>query len=176
MNLEKYTASTIIPSRSKYQLRHFVIGQHDTPAMRWRQVLLEGQDMAYKIRSAELSLQKSRIKLDQLLASDDPIDAIDAEQQQLDLTLLERTLAGARLELQWLTEIAEEVGVHTFDEIEADQAEYWHRRLQRQADADILAARQGISAGNIAAMLQAGLIEWSNGAPSALTPGDTDGS
>lgn len=167
MELEKYTNNTIIPSRSKFQLRHFVINQHDTPAMQWRQILIEAQDMAYKIRSAELGLQKSRIELDRLLASDDPIDQIDAEQKNLDITLTERVLAGARLELAWLQEIAEEVGPHSFEQIEADQPEYWRKRLQRQADTDVLAAQRGISAGNIQSMLNAGLIEWHDEAVAA---------
>lgn len=171
MELEPYTNNTIIPSRSEYQIRHFVIGQHDTPAMQWRQILIEAQDMAYKIRSAELHLKKERIQLERLLASDDEIDAIDAEQKQLDITLTERTLAGARMELKWLQDIAEEIGAHTFQQIEDDQPEYWRRRLHRQADTDILSRNQGISAGNITSMLNAGFMRWED-EQCAIAPGD----
>lgn len=173
MHLEKHTANTIIPSRSRFQLRQFVIGQHDTPAMQWRQVLLEAQDLAYKIRSAELAIEKSRIEIHRLMSSGDPIDAIDAEQKQLDITLTERTLAGARLELSWLQEIADEVGAHTFDEIEADQPTYWVRRLQRQADLDVLSRVEGISPGNLGSMLNAGILTYQHEEePCAIAPGD----
>lgn len=172
MELEHYTTDTIIPSRSRYQLRQFVIGQHDTPAMQWRQVLIEAQDMAYKIRSAELAIEKSRIEIHRLMSSGDPIDAIDAEQKQLDITLTERTLAGARMELAWLQEIADEIGAHSFDEIEADQPNYWAKRLQRQADLDVLARHEGISAGNLTSMLNAGMLTYQQEEPCAISPGN----
>lgn len=172
MDLDKYAADTIIPSRSRYQLRQFVIGQHDTPAMQWRQVLIEGQDMAYKIRLAELSLKKTRIEINKLLSTGDPIDAIDAEEKQVGMVLTERTLAGARIELQWLQEIAEEIGPYTFEEIEADQPNYWVKRLQRQADLDVLAVRQGVSAGNLASMLNAGMLTYKEDNSCAILPGD----
>lgn len=173
MNLDRYTADTIIPSRSRYQLRQFVIGQHDTVPMQWRQVLIEAQDLAYKIRTAELAVQKSRIEIDRLLATGDALDAIDAEQKQLDVTLTERTLAGARLELRWLQEFADEIGPHTFDQIEADQPTYWAKRLQRQADLDVLSRQEGIGAGNLASMLNAGLITYNaEGTQCAISPGN----
>ena len=160
MNIEPYVQQTILTSRTRYQLRHFVIDQHDTPAMQWRQVLIEGQDLAYKIRMAELGLEKTKIEIHRLLSTGDPIDAITAEEKQIGMVLTERTLAGARLELQWLQEIAEEIGAHTFEEIEADQPLYWAKRLQRQADLDVLSVTQGISAGNLQSMLNAGLLTY----------------
>ena len=45
--------------RSRYQLIHFVIGQHDTPEMRYYQLMLELQDTGYKLRLAEIGLKKS---------------------------------------------------------------------------------------------------------------------
>jgi hypothetical protein len=169
VNLERYTDATIIPSRSRYQLRHFVIGQHDTAPMQWRQILIEAQDMSYKIRMAELDCAKKRIEIDRLLATGDPIDAIEAEEKQMGLVLTERTLKGARMELAWLQELAEEVGSFTFEQIEDDQPDYWRRRLHRQAGMDQMAATQGITAGNLQAMLNAGLIAR---AENELAPGE----
>jgi hypothetical protein len=158
MNLERHTSHTIIPSRSRYTLRQFVIGQHDTAAMQWRQILIEAQDLAYKIRMAELDVEKKRIEIHRLMSSGDPIDAIEAEEKRLGIVLTERTLEGARMELGWLQELADEVGEHTHDEIEADQPEYWAKRLNRQAGLDRLAAIEGVSAGNLQSMLNAGLL------------------
>jgi hypothetical protein len=170
MNLEPYTINTIIPSRSRYQLRQFVIGVHDTAPMQWRQILIEAQDLAYKIRMAELDCERKRIEIHKLLSTGDPLDAIEAEEKQLGLTLTERTLAGARLELSWLQELADEVGPHTFEQIEADQPEYWSKRLSRQAGLDQLAATQGISAANLQSMLNAGILKTEE-EQCAISPG-----
>ena len=160
MKLDKYTQDTITTSRSKYQLQHFVIGQHPTAPMRWRQIILEAQNLAYAIRSAELSVEKNKIEIYRLLSTGDPIDAIDAEQKHIDNQITERTLAGARIELGWLEEIAAETGAFTFDEIETDQPTYWAQRLQRQADLDRLSAIENVTAGNLTSMLNAGLLTY----------------
>ena len=65
--------------------------------------------MAYKIRMAELSIEKAKIEIHKLLSSGDPLEAIDAEEKELGIILTERTLAGARMELEWLREIAAEL-------------------------------------------------------------------
>jgi hypothetical protein len=159
MNLEPYTATSIIPSRSRYQLRQFVIGQHDTAPMQWRQILIEAQDMAYKIRMAELDCERKRIEIERLTSTGDALDAIEAEEKRLGLTLTERTLAAARLELGWLQELADEIGSFTVEQIEADQPQYWQRRLHRQASLDRLSLTEGVGAANLQSMLNAGLLE-----------------
>lgn len=159
MDLQLYTDTTIVPSRTRYQIEHFVIGQHDTAPMRWRQLLIEAQDMAYKIRMAELDCEKKLIEIDRLLATGDEIDAIEAEEKRMGLILTERTLEGARLEFSWLQEIAEQVGPYTLEDIENNQLDYWSRRLNRQAGLDQLSSAQGISADNLASMELVGLLE-----------------
>jgi len=171
MNLEPYTQTTIAPSRSRFQLRHFVVGQHDTPQMQWRQIIIEAQNLAFNIRMAELSIEKSRIEAHKLVSTGDPLDAIEAEEKQLGIVLTERTLAGARLEMSWLEELAEEIGSYTLEEIEDDQPNYWAKRLQRQAEIDQFSAHNGIGAGNVQSMLNAGLLENKEG-PCAISPGN----
>jgi hypothetical protein len=170
MNLESYTAKTVMPSRTRFQLRQFVIGQHDTAPMQWRQILIEAQDLAYKIRIAELDVERKRIEIHKLLSTGDPLDAIEAEEKQLGITLTERTLAGARMELGWLQELADEVGSYTFEQIEADQPDYWTARLSRQAGLDRLSIEQGINAANLQSMLNAGLLNRED-ARCAIAPG-----
>jgi len=151
--------NTTLPSRSKYQLRNFIIGQHDTRPMQWRQILLEAQSLAYNIRMAELDIKKKHLEIDRLLATGNAIDAIEAEEKRLGIILTERTLAGAQLELDWLGEIAAEIGAFSLEDIEADQPEYWQLRLQRQAGLDRLALTEGVSQANLQSMLSAGLLD-----------------
>lgn len=172
MNLQLHTQTTVIVGRSRFQLQNFVIGQHDTPQMKWRQILIEAQQLAYNIRMAELDIERKRIEIHKLLSTGDPLDAIEAEEKQLGIVLTERTLVGARLEMSWLEELAEEVGSYTFDEIEADQPNYWEKRLQRQADIDQFSTRNGIGAGNVQSMLNAGLLRNKEDEPCAISPGN----
>jgi hypothetical protein len=158
MNLITQTAFTILPSRSRYQIRQFVIGQHDTKPMQWRQVVLEAQKLAYEIAMAELDVRRKELEIERLLASNDELDAIEAKEKRLGITLTERTLKGAMLELKWLEELASEIGQFTAEEVEANQPEYWRLRLSRQAGLDQLSAQQGIGAGNLQSMLSAGLL------------------
>ncbi len=158
-NLTQTARSTILPSRSRYQLRNFVIGQHDTKPMQWRQVLLEAQQLAYNIAMAELDIKRKEIEIQRLHATGDELDAIDAEEKRLGIAFTQRVLAGARLELSWLEEFAHEIGEYTLDQIEANQSDYWKLRLQRQAGIDQMAAQQGIGAANLQSMLSAGLLQ-----------------
>lgn len=160
--VEQQALDTIIPSRSKYQLKHFVIGQHDTPEMAWRQIILEAQALEYSIRQAKLSIKLTEIKIAELLATGNRKDEIKAEKKRLGLVLTQRTLAGAQLEMEWLKEIAAEVGYYSPQEIEDNQPEYWAKRLTRQADIDRASITEGISAGNLQSMLNAGLVENTN--------------
>jgi len=162
MKIELYNKKIVIPSRTRYQLSQFVIGQHDTPQMQWRQILIEAQDLAYKIRSAELDCEKKKIEIHKLLSSGNPIEAIEAEEKKLGLELTERTLNGARLELEWLQELAEETGSYSMEEIEDNQHEYWTARLSRQAGMDQLSATQGIGVGNLESMRLIGLLAKSD--------------
>lgn len=159
MDLEKQSGGYIFPSRSKYQLEKFVIGQHDTAAMQWKQVVLEAQELVHNIRSAEISIKKNKIEIERLLKSDDELDLLEAQQKQLDTMYTERILDGAKIELTLLEEIARSIGVHTFEEIEDDQETYWRLRLQRQAEVDMLSRQQGISTANILSMINIGEIK-----------------
>jgi hypothetical protein len=127
--------------------------------MQWHQVVLEVQQLAYNIAMAELDIKKKQIEIKRLIASGDEIDAIQAEEKRLGIALTERVLAGARMELTWLEELAVEVGQYTYEQIEANQPEYWQLRLSRQASMDRMSAQQGIGACNLNSMLQAGLLQ-----------------
>lgn len=146
------------------------MGQHDTPAMQWRQVLLEAQSLLYRIKCVEIDIEKAKIEIDSLTEKGDKLSLLDAERKRLDLAVNARDLAAARIEMNTISKIAEEIGYFSPEEIEADQETYWSLRLRRQADADAIGATQGVSAGNILAMIQSGLLEWKV-EPCAISPG-----
>lgn len=151
-------------------MRHFVLGQHDTAPMQWRQILLEAQDLIYKIRLAEIAVQKASIEIERLMSTGDELDALEAEEKELGVVLTKRTLQGARQELLWLQELADEVGSFTAEEIEADQPNYWSLRLNRQAGLDRLALAEGVSPANLQSMLSAGLLTKED--PCAISSGN----
>lgn len=146
----------VVRERSDYQLRHFVVGQHDTPHMQYRQILMEAKQLVAKIRFAELEVEKQRIKIDRL--TDDPLDQIKAEKRRLNITITLDLLEGARRELAFLLTLANEYPPFTPQEIESNQQEYWEARLQRQANLDRMSVEQQVSAGNLTSMLNAGLL------------------
>lgn len=78
------------------------------------------------------------------------------------MILTERALLAAKQELEWLKEIADQIGAHTFEEIEADQPNYWLKRLKQQADIDVLSVQQGIGVGNLTSMLNAGMLAYTD--------------
>jgi hypothetical protein len=157
--LAKLSHSTIIPSRSKYQIERFVVNQHDTPQMQFQQILIEGADLTYKIKLAEINIEKTKIEISRLKNTGDEIDALEAEEKELGLNYTRLTLEGAKYELAVLEELFAKYPMYSYSDIEENQPEYWSLRLNRQAELDIAERREGISSGNLASMLNAGLIE-----------------
>jgi hypothetical protein len=155
-DIQQAARDYIVRERSDYQLLHFVIGQHDTPHMRYRQILIEVKSLVTKIRFAELDVEKQQIKLDAL--TDEPLDRIKAEAIRITMAITLDALEGARRELAFLLKLAEEYPAYTPQEIEDNQQEYWEARLQRQATLERMSVEQQVSAGNLMSMLNAGLL------------------
>jgi hypothetical protein len=143
--------------RSRYQLIHFVIGQHDTPEMQFYQLCLELQDMGYKLRNAELGVRKTEIEIARLLESDDELDAIEAEEKQVGLEQSRIVMRGAEREIAILTDLFDESQKFTRDEIEHAQPEYWQKRLTRQTNLQIMSGSVGWA--QLDSMRQIGLLD-----------------
>ena len=124
MNIHDAIAEIQQP-RSRFQLEHFVIGQHDTPEMRYYQLCLELQDTGYKLRIAKLGVRKAEIEISRLLETGDELDAIEAEEKQVGLEQTRIVMLGAEREMAILTELFEESQKYSRDEIERAQPEYW---------------------------------------------------
>ena len=93
MNITEAIAEIQQP-RSRYQLIHFVIGQHDTPEMQFYQLCIELQDMGYKLRMAQIGVRKAGVEIRRLLETGDELDALEAEEKQVGL---EQTRRQCRL-------------------------------------------------------------------------------
>ena len=143
--------------RSRFQLVHFVVGQHDTPEMQFYQLCLELQDMGYKLRIAELSVRKTEIEIRRLLETGDELDAIEAEEKQVGLEQTLIVMRGAERELAILTDLFDESQKFTRDEIEHAQPEYWQKRLTRQTNLQIMSGNVGWA--QLDSMRQAGLLD-----------------
>ncbi len=143
--------------RSRFQLVHFVIGQHDTPEMRFYQLCLELQDMGLKLRLAQLGVRKTDIEIARLLETGDELDAIEAEEKQVGLEQTRIVMRGAEREIAVLTDLFDESQKFTRDEIEHAQPEYWEARLTRQTNLQVLSGSVGWA--QLDSMRQAGLLD-----------------
>ena len=143
--------------RSRYQLIHFVLGQHDTPEMRFYQLCLELQDMGYKLRIAQLGIRKAEIEIARLLETGDELDAIEAEEKQVGLEQTRIVMRGAEREMAILTDLFDESQKFTRDEIEHAQPEYWQKRLTRQTNLQIMSGSVGWA--QLDSMRQIGLLD-----------------
>lgn len=170
------TIANIQQSRSNFELDHFVLGQHDTIEMAYYQTGLEIQDTVFKIKNAELEIQKIDIEVSRLNSSGDDIDAIVAQQKLLVKVQTEIAMVGAKRELDHLLELWESFPTkYTREQIEAGQGDYWRARLERQAGSQVLG--QGfVDMAQIDALRQVGILDdfvaARMGAPEEPTPGE----
>ena len=156
MNITEAIAEIQQP-RSRFQLVHFVIGQHDTPEMRFYQLCLELQDMGHKLRMAQLSVRKTEIEIARLLETGDDLAAIEAEEKEVDLEHTRIVMQGAEREIAILTDLFDESQHYTRDEIEHAQPEYWEKRLTRQTNLQLMSGSVGWA--QLDSMRQAGLLD-----------------
>ncbi len=156
MNITEAIAEVQQP-RSRYQLIHFVIGQHDTPEMRYYQMCIELQDMGYKLRMAQIGVRKAEVEIRRLLETGDELDALEAEEKQVGLEQALIVMRGAEREVAVLTDLFNESQKFTRDEIEHAQPEYWHARLTRQTNLQIMAGNVGWA--QLDSMRQIGLLD-----------------
>ena len=143
--------------RSRYQLIHFVLGQHDTAEMQFYQLCIELQDMGYKLRMAELNVKKTEVEIARLVETGDELDAIEAEEKQVGLEQTQIVMKGAQREIANLEDIFNECQHYTRDEIEHAQPEYWQARLTRQTNLQMMSGN--VQWAQLDSMRQIGLLD-----------------
>jgi len=156
MNITEAIAEIQQP-RSRYQLIHFVLGQHDTPEMQFYQLMLELQDMGFKLRMAQISLRKTEVEIARLLETGDELDALEAEEKQVGMEQTQIVMKGAQREIAILEDIFNTCQHYTRDEIEHAQPDYWEKRLTRQTNLQIMAGNVGWA--QLDSMSQIGLLD-----------------
>ena len=125
--------------RSRFQLEHFVIGQHDTTEQQYKQTLLEIQSLIYTIRTVKLELKKQEIEITRLDQSSDEIDHINAEIKKRGAEQTRLVMLGAERELHDLLQIWESFPEKfTYEQLEINQPIYWQERLTRQAQLEAM--------------------------------------
>lgn len=121
--------------RSEFQLRNFVLGQHDTDEMRYFQCLTEINDLYSKYRLAEISVKKQEIQISRLRATKDELDDLEAEEIEIGLEQTKLAMIGAQRELSTLIDLWNAFPIkYSREQIELAQPTYWKARLTRQAE------------------------------------------
>lgn len=139
--------------RSDFAIKHFVVGQHDTPGRQRAQAVLELQIKMFNIRRAQLEEKRMNILRERHLQSGDELDKIEAEKIDLDLAELRLSRMGAIREATALLAILDQLPPYSYEQYQAEEVEYWNRRLSRQALQD-LRSMGTIGAGNLEAINQ----------------------
>lgn len=127
----------------EYSMRHFVVGQHDTPGQRWAQTVLELQNRLTALAGAEIDREICRLRIVALEKRGTPIALLKAKKKRLELTQLQWAELGTRRGVEHLLKIRSELeAAHdgrgwTREELDAEQPEYWSLRGQRQALQDV---------------------------------------
>jgi hypothetical protein len=149
----------ISQSRSDYQIEKFVVNQHDTDEMRYVQTLLEIQSIYYTVKHLDLEAKKDKIKLERLRATGDEIDALEAEQLEIGMERGSIVALGTYRELETLLKILAQFPRYTRAQIEANQAEYWHKRMNRQIETDQMGGRPSVAA-HLNSLIQMGELRY----------------
>ena len=142
MELEQ-AIEAIQQPRSRFQLEHFVVGAHDTPEMRFHQVVLELSAAVPNYRIALISKRRQEREIERLKDSDDPDADLDLEEKQITYGQFCALLIGTERELAALMDIFHSMPHFTRDEIDHAQPEYWQKRLNRQAQLSIMSGKVG---------------------------------
>lgn len=126
--------------RSNFALRHFVVAAHDTPARQRQQVLLELQGMLFELadRKDEINLLELDIEeLNELISKEtDERSAmrliIQRNGKQRKIESLTMLLDGRLRECDTLYGMLNEIPKVSNAELEAQEPDYWQKRLTRQ--------------------------------------------
>ena len=103
----------------------------------------------------EIQQPRSRFQLVHFVIGQ--LDALEAEEKQVDLEQTRIVMRGAERELAVLTDLFDESQKFTRDEIEHAQPEYWKARLTRQTNLQLLSGN--VDVGQLTSLHNAGLLD-----------------
>jgi hypothetical protein len=142
--------------RTEYELRKFVIESQDTPAKAYAHCVLELSNKYDNLRLANIDVQIKEHEIAELEAKKDKISKLEAQKKRIELEQTNRARVGALREFEALYRIWNEFPhKYTRAEIDADQPEYWDKRIARQANNDMISSGR-VSASNVDALRMIG--------------------
>ena len=151
IDFSKYTAG-----RTSFQLERFVMQEHDLPERKFLQLMMELKSMRDGFISDCFEIEKLKIEIKRLLATNDEIDNLEACKKQYILRQYEENMIFREREIKTIVRLINSLPkIYTYDEIEAAESVYWEHRLTRQAFEDMISAQTGINQGNVRANIQA---------------------
>ncbi len=143
-------------NRSNYTLGKFVVGQHDMPARQRKQVLDELLSLLEGLNQCVSMFENTQIDIEEL---QEPVEdkyqqrrnEIKLREKELDLRFLKFRMIGLIRECDYLYGLLDKMPKYTREEFEKEEAQYWEKRLTRQAR---LTEMFGGNFGNVDAILQ----------------------
>lgn len=151
INLNKYYSG-----RTKFQLEHFVQMEHDSYERQFLQLIMELKSLRDGWYIDTLEMQKIKIQIERLLATNDEIDKIEALKKEYTLFTMSEAMEHREREIKNIVEAIKKLPkIYTYEEIESAESAYWEKRLARQATEDMMSAQTGINPGNIRSIIQA---------------------
>jgi hypothetical protein len=142
--------------RTEYELRKFVIESQDTPAKAYAHCVLELSNKYDNLRLANIDVQIKEHEIAELEAKKDKISKLEAQKKRIELEQTNRARVGALREFEALYRIWHEFPhKYTRAEIDADQPEYWDKRIARQSNNDMISSGR-VSASNVDALRMIG--------------------
>ena len=151
IDFSKYTAG-----RTSFQLERFVMQEHDLPERKFLQLMMELKSMRDGFISDCFEIEKLKIQIKRLIATNDEIDNLEACKKQYILRQCEENMIFREREIKTIVRLINALPkIYTYDEIEAAESVYWEHRLTRQAFEDMISAQTGINQGNVRANIQA---------------------
>lgn len=151
IDFSKYTAG-----RTSFQLERFVMQEHDLPERKFLQLMMELKSMRDGFIGDCFEIEKLKIEIKRLLATNDEIDNLEACKKQYILRQYEENMIFREREIKTIVRLINGLPkIYTYDEIEAAESVYWEHRLTRQAFEDMVSAQTGINQGNVRANIQA---------------------
>ena len=150
-------------SRSNFALSHFVVCQHDMPGRQRMQVLDELEAALFSVYDMKDELDLAKINLDEIVHGEMAVipDEWDAQRNVIKKNALQRKMVSIKMqidsktrEMSTLLAILDTLPEYTREQIEAEEPEYWDKRLSRQAYLAQKGSYTGMGEGNLDAIMQ----------------------
>ena len=147
-------------SRSNFALAHFVVCAHDTPGRQRMQVLDELEAALFYVMDTKDDLSLALIDQAEFEAT---ISAgyYDAQRNDIKVARNKRKIINLQMQIDAKTRemvtllgILDSLPTYTREQIEAEEPEYWNKRLSRQAYLSQQGAYTAMGEGNLDAIMQ----------------------